>query len=121
MPLNTCSFHKKLARAFNKASVTVTVYRKSFDESTHKDTDLLVAEITGHFYKPRKRHIPTSFNDAGLTAGRFMDKFITIQDENSSLIKAWDFFTHDGVTYQITELGGYFDIYYDFSLERIMF
>ncbi len=117
MSLKTHSFRRKLANALKKAPVTVSVYRKNEEGESSQD-EIFVSEILGHFYKPRKRHIPFSFNDLGMNTTRHFDKFITVVDENSQNIKVWDYFRHQGITYQITDLGEYFDVYMDFSLER---
>ncbi len=117
MSLKTHSFRSKLANALKKAPVTVSVYRKNEDDSSQDE--IFVAEILGHFYKPKKRHIPFALGDLGMNTMRHFDKFITVFDENSTSVKVWDFFRHQGVTYQITDLGDYFDVYMDFSLERL--
>lgn len=121
MALNKNALRIKVKKAKDKMPDTVQVYRQGIDDfGEDVEGDIFVTEITGQYYdKSGGVYINLSTKEAGTIKDNKREKFMVVVDDNSNKIKEGDFFTLNGVSYFITDLGNTMDVYYDFSLERI--
>lgn len=102
----------------------IELKRCIYNEFNEQISEEFVAVIKGQYYKGslvlgRNSYISNYLNDSGKTGKRISEKFLTIVNEDSEKIQAGDRFELNGVTYEITDLGKNFDVYFDFSLERL--
>lgn len=118
MSINIESLRQKVNKAILKMPSVVQVYRSCKNEFGEADEDIFITELTGQYYDKQKGvYINVSMGESGAVKDKNKEKFMTIINENSLLVKENDFFELKGKRYKITDLGNTMDIYFDFSIE----
>lgn len=112
----------RLLRFIMKFPTTVSIYREKFDDRQEttgvKD---LICTLTG-FYHENKTILDdrNHYSDKGQARPKKNQYFMVPVEGDALLVREGDFLSIRGLQYKISDLGNenYFDIYFDFSLER---
>lgn len=112
----------RLKRFIRKFPTVVTIYRDKLDERRQPTGEREeVCTVTG-FYHENKTILDdrNHYDDKGQSRPKKNQYIMVAAEGDALLVQEGDILSIRGVQYKITDLGNenYFDIYFDFALER---
>ncbi len=82
-----------------------------------KTDNLKVCTVNGYYHTGTSAIVNTLTDSSNINS-TYQDRFLLIVDDNSRLIQEKDYFTLNGITYTIVDMGNSQDIVFDTSLSR---